>query len=51
VKGYWLDYIEWDNERYWDINKINPAPLIKEEFPLNSDSRFREDLQYLAQGN
>ena len=51
VRGSWLDYIEFDNVRYWDINYNDPAKIIKTHTPLPSDCRFREDLIDLASGD
>lgn len=48
VEGSWLESVEFDGKRYWDLEKIDPAPLIKTNYPLPSDCRFREDLMYLA---
>jgi hypothetical protein len=40
--------VEFDGKRYWDLEKIDPANLIKTNSPLPSDCRFREDLIFLA---
>ncbi|KAL4469803.1 hypothetical protein ABPG72_022123 [Tetrahymena utriculariae] len=48
VKGSWLEYLEFDAKRYWDIQLITPANLLSTQDPLPSDCRFREDLVYLA---
>lgn len=48
VKGSWLEYIEFDGVRYWDIAYVDPAKLIHTGGPLDSDCRYREDLIYLA---
>lgn len=51
VKGSWLEYLEFDNKRYWDIQLISPVNLLSTLDPLPSDSRYREDLVFLAQKN
>eukprot|EP01017_Pseudomicrothorax_dubius_P034450 TRINITY_DN4722_c0_g1_i1.p1 TRINITY_DN4722_c0_g1~~TRINITY_DN4722_c0_g1_i1.p1 ORF type:complete len:695 (+),score=157.69 TRINITY_DN4722_c0_g1_i1:65-2149(+) len=48
AKGSFVEYIEFDGKRYWDLEKIDPMVDIKTNDPLPSDCRFREDLIYLA---
>ena len=48
MEGSWLEYVEFNGKRYWDLEKIDPATLIKINEPLPSDCRFREDLLFLA---
>lgn len=48
VEGSWLEYIDFNGKKYWNIETIDPAPLVKINSPLPSDCRFREDLIYLA---
>ncbi|KAM3139836.1 hypothetical protein pb186bvf_008078 [Paramecium bursaria] len=44
ITGSWLESVYWDNQKYWDIEKIDPAILIKVDSPLPSDCRYRTDL-------
>lgn len=46
-----MGFIEFDGIRYWDTRDLKPYKLHKSEKPLPSDSRYRPDLQQLAQGN
>ena len=48
VDGSWLESVEFDGKRFWDLEKIDPANLIKTNTPLQSDCRYREDLLFLA---
>ena len=48
VTGSWLENICFDGKPYWELNKIEPAVLIKPADPLPSDSRYREDLIFCA---
>jgi hypothetical protein len=51
VEGSWLEYISFDGVKYWDINYILPASIVRTDAPLPSDSRHREDLLELLHGN
>jgi hypothetical protein len=53
VQGSWLSCIEFDGERFWEWNdsKLKIYTPILVDNPLPSDSRFREDVQYLAKGD
>jgi hypothetical protein len=53
VQGSWLSCIEFDGERFWEWNdsKLKIYAPILVDNPLPSDSRFREDVQYLAKGD
>lgn len=53
VMGSWLSCIEFDGERFWEWNdsKLKIYVPVKVDNPLPSDSRFREDCKYLAQGD
>ncbi|CAD8169140.1 unnamed protein product [Paramecium octaurelia] len=51
VEGSWLESISWDGIKYWDLEKIDPAYIIKSESPLPSDCRFRTDLIELSNHN
>ena len=44
ITGSWLESVYWDNQKYWDIEKVDPAILIKADNPLPSDCRYRTDL-------
>eukprot|EP00743_Colponemidia_sp_Colp-15_P005241 GILK01005639.1.p1 GENE.GILK01005639.1~~GILK01005639.1.p1 ORF type:complete len:969 (+),score=214.37 GILK01005639.1:81-2987(+) len=50
IEGSWLDNIDIDGVRYWSAgplkNRVKPVAQ-----PLPSDSRFRDDLIALSQGN
>lgn len=46
-----MGFIEFDGVRYWDTRDIKPYKLHKPPKTLQSDSRYRPDLQQLAQGN
>lgn len=48
VTGSWTSMISFDGLKYWDLELIDPATLIKTNDPLPSDCRYREDLNYLA---
>jgi hypothetical protein len=49
TKGSWVEFIEFDGKKYWDIEVISPAELISANKTLPSDCRFREDLIFLAE--
>lgn len=51
IYGSWLEAIYWDNTRYWDIEKLDPAVIVRATTPLPSDCRFRTDLIELANGD
>ena len=51
VFGSWLDNVEIDGKKYWDIRVFDPKELIKTKDPLPSDCRFREDCKYLSEDN
>ena len=48
VTGSWLENVCFDGKVYWDLEKIEPASLMKSLDPLPSDCRYREDLIYLS---
>ncbi|KAL6050876.1 Oxysterol-binding protein 4 [Balamuthia mandrillaris] len=52
IEGSWVSCIEFDGERYWDFKQNLPKHVPKPvDDPLPSDSRFREDLCFLAAGD
>jgi len=50
LQGSWLCHLDIADERFWDI-KVVPSGVIPAVDPLPSDSRFREDLVALKQGD
>ncbi|EGG13889.1 oxysterol binding family protein [Cavenderia fasciculata] len=50
VEGSWLTHLAFDNVNYWEL-KMVPQGVIYESDPLSTDSRYREDLRYLKEGN
>jgi len=50
VEGAWLSHIEFDGDRYWDMDKTVPCSLNPLSHPLPSDCRYRYDLQALLAG-
>ncbi|KAE8994030.1 hypothetical protein PR003_g20626 [Phytophthora rubi] len=53
VSGSWLHDLVFGNKTYWSINKHQSGYMVPypEDKILASDSRFREDLHYLAAGD
>lgn len=51
IEGNWIEYVMIDGEKYWELDKVEPAPLVPLSDPLPSDSRYRADLQALIAGN
>ncbi len=51
IEGNWIDYVMIDGDKYWELDKVQPEPIVPASNPLPSDSRFRPDLQALAAGN
>jgi hypothetical protein len=53
VSGSWLHDLVFGNKTYWSINKHQSGHMLHypEDKILASDSRFREDLHYLAAGD
>ena len=48
MNGSWIEKIEFDGKKYWDIDFVEPAKVIPFENVLDSDCRFREDLVALS---
>jgi len=51
VEGCWLSHIDFDGERYWNLEDTAPCCLAPVDDPLPSDCRYRYDLQALLAGN
>lgn len=51
MEGSWINYVQFDGKRIWDIRSHAGYSLIPHPNPLPSDSSFREDLCALASGN
>ncbi|GMF60642.1 unnamed protein product [Phytophthora fragariaefolia] len=53
VSGSWLHDLVFGNKTYWSMNKYQSGYMLPypEDKILASDSRFREDLHYLAAGD
>ena len=51
IAGSWLECLEFDRIRYWDIEKIEPVRMQFLGNPIPSDSRYREDLKFLKEKN
>lgn len=53
VAGSWLHNLAFGDKIYWDINKHQSGYMVPypDDKLLLSDSRFREDLRYLAEGD
>jgi len=50
IYGTYLGFIEFDGKRYWDIRDFEYFKAIKSDYILESDSRYRKDLQTLLEG-
>lgn len=51
IKGEWTSNIQFDGNRYWDIERDRPFVTEYEQNCLPSDSNFRDDVLYLRMGN
>lgn len=51
VEGSWLGYVDLAGKRYWSIDKERPDKWVPVADPLPSDSRYRQDLSTLAEGD
>jgi hypothetical protein len=47
ITGSWLEDIKFDNKVYFDIKNSSPPQIYPTKICLNSDSRYREDKQWL----
>mmetsp|Transcript_7275 Transcript_7275/g.10110 ORF Transcript_7275/g.10110 Transcript_7275/m.10110 type:complete len:150 (-) Transcript_7275:32-481(-) len=47
IFGLYLEFVEIDGQKLWDITKDMPEQYIPVNNPLPSDCRFREDLIYV----
>lgn len=47
IEGNWLEYINFDDKTYWNIDSHTPSFIKSVEDPIPSDCRFREDLIWL----
>jgi hypothetical protein len=50
-EGIWSKKVFFDGEEYFNFDTQLPFELIPEKYPLPSDSRYREDLQWLIKGD
>jgi len=46
ISGRWIHHLDFDGKTYYDIANDNPYTMINDQYPLNSDARYREDLIY-----
>lgn len=52
ITGSWLENIVFDNKIYWSIPDSKPLQILPVQRPVSpSDSRYREDLQWLKRAN
>jgi len=51
IEGEWTSYISFDNEEYWNNDKIKGFSVFSHEFTCPSDGRYREDLINLIKGD
>lgn len=51
VEGSWLSHLDFDGQRYWDLNEVSPCSIKPVDDPLQSDCRYRADLQALLCGD
>eukprot|EP00824_Muranothrix_gubernata_P022455 TRINITY_DN5435_c0_g1_i2.p2 TRINITY_DN5435_c0_g1~~TRINITY_DN5435_c0_g1_i2.p2 ORF type:complete len:239 (-),score=47.89 TRINITY_DN5435_c0_g1_i2:44-760(-) len=51
ISGTWLGWLDIGEERVWDVTRDLPEVPLPVMNPLPSDSRYREDLRYLAEGD
>jgi Oxysterol-binding protein. len=51
ISGSFLEKLCFNDEEFWNIDKVLPSRAIPSEDPLPSDVRFREDLIWLKYGN
>ncbi len=51
ITGSWLRSLKIAGATYWDIDKLEPAPVLFAPRPLPSDWRYREDLIWLRRQN
>lgn len=47
LTGSFIQHVEFDNEKYWDLEKEIGDSIICKQWVLPSDGRFREDLMWL----
>lgn len=51
LEGSWLAYLDIDNQRVWTLRDSHPDSWTPVQDPLPSDSRYRQDLAMVAQGD
>ncbi|KJE91894.1 hypothetical protein CAOG_02957 [Capsaspora owczarzaki ATCC 30864] len=51
VDGSWLSHLDIGAERFWELGQQKPSSVFPVADPLPTDSRFREDVQALAEGD
>eukprot|EP00743_Colponemidia_sp_Colp-15_P000527 GILK01000592.1.p1 GENE.GILK01000592.1~~GILK01000592.1.p1 ORF type:complete len:588 (-),score=111.82 GILK01000592.1:185-1948(-) len=51
ISGNWLETVEINGTKLWDINQDTPSRPIPLEKPLDSDCRFREDLIWIKRND
>jgi uncharacterized protein YbgA (DUF1722 family) len=47
ITGSWLEEVKFDNKSYFNIKNSSPPQIYPTKDVLNSDSRYREDKQWL----
>ena len=50
-EGNWIDNIYIDGKLYWEMGRTMPAPIVRLDNLLPSDTSFRDDINALANGN
>ena len=51
IQGIWHDFVKIDEKIYWKFGEVDAFEVENEEFPLPSDSAFREDIVLWKMGN
>lgn len=51
IEGHWTENLLIDGEEYWNMNQFRPIPVRPAANVLDSDARYRDDLQWLAKGD
>lgn len=51
IEGEWTNFIKFDQKKYWNIGDYKVGPFVKDIYILKSDSSFRQDVNFLIQGD
>ena len=47
IEGEWTNYLNFDDQEYWNMDDVNGLTVFSQKFTCPSDGSFREDLIYL----